>query len=131
MYDTKTAMAAADATLVLVDAVSGVEVQTEKVWQFAEEFEQPRVLLINKLDRENASFDRALEAIQEAFGRHCVPVYLPIGAERDFTGVVDVVHMKAYTYEPNGSGKGQGDTDSRRACSAGERDARTACRACG
>ncbi len=107
MYDTKTAMAAVDATLVLVDAVGGVEVQTEKVWQFAEEFKQPRVLYINKLDRENSSFDRTLEAIQEAFGRHCVPVSLPIGAERDFIGVIDVVHMKAYSYEPNGNGKGK------------------------
>ncbi|MCL4794585.1 MAG: elongation factor G [Bryobacteraceae bacterium] len=107
MYDTKTAMAAADATLVLVDAVGGVEVQTEKVWQFAEEFNQPRVLYINKLDRENSSFDRTLEAIQEAFGRHCVPVSLPIGAERDFAGVIDVVHMKAYSYEPDGNGKGK------------------------
>lgn len=107
MYDTKTAMAAADAALVVVDAVGGVEVQTEKVWQFAEDFNQPRVLFINKLDRENASFDRTLEAVQEAFGRHCVPVALPIGSERDFNGIIDLVHMKAFQYEPNGSGKGK------------------------
>lgn len=107
MYDTKTAMASADAALVLVDAVGGVEVQTEKVWHFAQEFDQPRVLFINKLDRENSSFDRTLEAVQEVFGRHCIPVSLPIGAERDFSGIIDVVHMKAFSYEPNGNGKGK------------------------
>jgi elongation factor G len=107
MYDTKTAMAAADAALVLVDGASGVEVQTEKVWEYAEGFHLPRALFINKLDRERASFDRALESIQEFFGRHCIPVHLPIGEEKNFSGVVDLIQMKAFTYTPDGNGAGK------------------------
>ncbi len=107
MYDTKMAMAAADAALVLVDGISGVEVQTEKVWQFAEEFNLPRAFFINKLDRERSDFDRAVASIQEFFGRHAVPVAIPIGTEKDFKGVVDIVHMKAYVYTPDGDGKGK------------------------
>ncbi len=90
-----------------VDAVAGVEVQTEKVWEFANEFSQPRAIIVNKLDRERASFERAIESINENFGRAAVPVQLPIGAERDFNGVVDLVRMKAYTYTADGDGKGK------------------------
>jgi len=104
--DTKASMVAADAALVVVDGVSGVEVQTEKVWSFAEEFQFPRFLLVNLLDRERADFGRAVESIQETFGRTAVPVQLPIGSERDFKGVVDLISMKAYTYEADGNGKG-------------------------
>src|SRR5215472_10376097 len=105
--DTKAAMAAADAALVVVDGVAGVEVQTEKVWSFCEEFGLPRGVVINKLDRERSSFDRALESVQAVFGRTAVPVHLPLGAERDFTGIVDLVRMKAYTYTADGDGKGK------------------------
>lgn len=107
MYDTKTSMAAADAALIVVDGVSGVEVMTERVWQYAEEFTQPRAFYINKLDRERSDFQRTVEAIQEVFGRPCIPVHLPIGSERDFNGIVDVIHMKAYTYTTDGDGKGK------------------------
>ena len=105
--DTRAALVAADSALVLVDGVAGVEVQTEKVWSFAEEDKLPRAVVINKLDRERAGFQRALESVQEFFGRTAVPVQLPLGAERDFTGVVDLVRMKAYTYTPDGDGKGK------------------------
>jgi elongation factor G len=104
--DTRAALVAADAALVLVDGVAGVEVQTEKVWQFANEYQLPRAVIINKLDRERADFSRALESIQEIFGRAAVPVQIPIGSERDFKGVVDLIRMKAYTYTPDGDGKG-------------------------
>src|SRR5215472_12258822 len=67
--DTKASMIAADAALVIVDGVAGVEVQTEKVWNFAEEFNLPRAIVINKLDRERSSFERALESVQSFFGR--------------------------------------------------------------
>jgi elongation factor G len=107
MYDTKMAMAAADAALVVVDGIAGVEVQTEKVWQFAEEFNLPRAFFINKLDRERSDFDRTVASIQEFFGRHAVPVAIPIGAEKEFKGIVDVIHMKAFTYTPDGDGKGK------------------------
>jgi elongation factor G len=105
--DTKAALAAADSALVLVDGVAGVEVQTEKVWSFAVEDQLPRALVVNKLDRENSSFDRALASIQENFGRVAVPVQLPLGSEREFRGVIDLVKMKCYTYEPGGNGRGK------------------------
>ena len=105
--DTKSALIAADAALVLVDGVAGVEVQTEKVWSFAEEFHLPRAILINKLDRERSSFERSLESVQQFFGRTAIPIHLPIGAERDFKGVVDLVQMKSYTYTNDGDGKGK------------------------
>jgi elongation factor G len=105
--DTRASLVAADAVIVVVDAVSGVEVQTEKVWSFAEANRQPRALVINKLDRERASFSRALESIQARFGRTAVPIHLPIGAEKDFRGVIDLVRMKAFTYTPDGDGKGK------------------------
>lgn len=105
MIDTKTAMAAADSALVVVDGVAGVEVQTERVWGYADEFELPRAVVINKLDRERSSFSRALESVQNAFGRAAVPVEIPIGSERDFRGVIDLIAMKAYEYENDGNGK--------------------------
>ncbi len=105
--DTKASMVAADAALIVVDGVAGVEVQTEKVWSFTEEFKLPRAIIINKLDRERSSFERALESVQSVFGRAAVPIQLPLGAERAFTGVIDLVRMKAYTYTLDGDGKGR------------------------
>jgi elongation factor G len=88
-----------------VDAVSGVEVQTEKVWQAAEEYELPRLVVVNRLDRERASLSRTLDSLNTAFGRTVIPVQLPIGDEKSFKGVVDLVGMKAFVYEADGSGK--------------------------
>ncbi len=105
--DTRAAMVAADAGLLVVDGVAGVEVQTEKVWSFCEEFRLPRAFLINKLDRERASFERTLENVQSVFGRTAVPIQLPIGGERDFSGMVDLIRMKAYSYTADGDGKGK------------------------
>jgi elongation factor G len=107
--DARAALVAADSTLVLVDGVAGVEVQTEKVWSFADDYKLPRAVVINKLDRERADFERALKSVNENFGRAAVPVQIPIGAEREFKGVVDLVRMKAYTYTPDGDGKGKED----------------------
>ena len=105
--DTRGALAAADSVFVVVDGVAGVEVQTEKVWSFAEEFKLPRAIIINKLDRERSSFERVLGNVQEVFGRLAVPVHLPLGAEKDFKGVVDLIRMKSYTYTNDGNGKGK------------------------
>uniref|UniRef100_UPI003754A395 GTP-binding protein n=1 Tax=Salmonella sp. ZJHZ21_0184 TaxID=3160111 RepID=UPI003754A395 len=80
-YDTKIAMGAADSALVLVDGVAGVEVVTEKVWEYAEGFQLPRAFFVNKLDRERADFQRTVDNIVEIFGRHAVPVQWPIGVE--------------------------------------------------
>src|SRR6185369_2404194 len=105
ILDAKTALRAADAALVVVDGINGVEVQTEKGWSFAEEFDLPRLLVVSKLDKERADFDAAVNSITEAFGRAAVPLQLPIGSESQFQGVIDLVHMRAYTYEKDGSGK--------------------------
>jgi len=107
LIDTQAALVAAEAALVIVDGVAGVEVQTEKVWGYCEEFKLPRAVVINKLDRERSSFDRTLENVQSVFGRTAIPIQLPIGAEREFKGIVDVIRMKAYTYTPDGDGKGK------------------------
>jgi elongation factor G len=103
--ETRASLIAADAALVLVDAVAGVQVVTEKVWDYCTEYSQPRAIVINWMDRELASFDRALESVQEVFGRTVVPLQLPIGAEKQFRGVVDLVSMKALVYTPDGDGR--------------------------
>jgi len=105
--DTRAALVAADAALVVVDGVAGVEVQTEKVWAFMEEFKLPRAIVINKLDRERAEFARTLANVQEVFGRNALPIHIPIGVEREFNGIVDLIRMMAYTYTPDGDGKGK------------------------
>jgi elongation factor G len=105
LSDSLAAMRVADAALVVVDAVSGVEVQTEKVWEAANDYELPRLVVLNRVDRERASLSRTLESLQAAFGRTVIPVQLPIGEEKGFRGVVDLVAMKAYVYQTDGSGK--------------------------
>ena len=105
--DAKAALAAADSALVLVDGVAGVEVQTEKVWSFCEEFKLPRAIIINKLDRERSDFQRALESVHTTFGRTAVPIQIPLGSERDYSGVIDLIGMKAYSYSQGGDGKGK------------------------
>jgi elongation factor G len=106
-HEAKIAMRAAEAALVVVDGVSGVEVVTEKVWQYAEEINLPRVIVVSRMDRERANYETALESLVSAFGRQIVPVQLPIGKEKDLKGVVDLVTMKAYTYDLGGNGKGK------------------------
>ncbi len=107
MHETEGALVAADSALVLVHAVAGVEVQTEKVWGFCDKYALPRVLVVNQMDRDRASFQRTLDALREAYGRTLVPVQLPLGEEKSFRGVIDLVRMKAYTHEAGGSGKGK------------------------
>ncbi|HKB08844.1 MAG TPA: elongation factor G [Candidatus Polarisedimenticolia bacterium] len=103
--DAKAVLRVLDGALVVVDGVAGVEVQTEEAWGYAGEFDLPRLLVVNKLDRENSSFARALESIGRAFGRQAVPIQIPLGAEKTFTGVVDLVANKATVYERDDSGK--------------------------
>src|SRR3954454_15019762 len=105
VMEARTALRVADSAAIVVSGVTGVEVSTERVWKFAEEFELPRLIVINKMDRERASFARTLDALQKKFGKNVVPIQLPIGEEKDFTGVIDLVSMKAYLYSMDGSGK--------------------------
>lgn len=99
------ALRVADCAVVVVDGVKGVEVQTEKTWAYANEFIVPRIMVITKLDKEHADFGAAVESAQKTFSRAIIPFTLPIGKEKDFRGVVDVVHMKAYELGADGQAK--------------------------
>jgi len=105
IQEARGALRVADSALVVVDAVAGVMVQTEKVWAYADEFNLPRMVVVNRMDRDTASFERAMESIHQRLGRICVPIQIPIGAEKKFKGVVDLVQMKAYVFAADGSGK--------------------------
>jgi elongation factor G len=105
MHETEGALLAADAALLLIHGVAGIEVQTEKSWGFCEKYSLPRALVINQMDRDRASFERTLEALHGAFGRSAVPLQLPLGEEKNFRGVIDLVRVKAYLYDSDGSGK--------------------------
>ncbi len=97
--EVKAALRVADAALVVVTAEKGVEVGTELTWQYADERKLPRMVLVNKLDRENTSFEQALESLRNRFGLKVVPLQLPIGEQAGFKGVVDLVTQKGYTFE--------------------------------
>jgi len=99
------AVRVADCGVVVVDGAKGVEVQTEKVWTFANEFILPRMMVVTKLDKEHSDLGIALDSAHKVFNRAIIPFTLPIGKEHDFKGVVDVVHMKAYTFDENGKAK--------------------------
>jgi elongation factor G len=103
--EARASLVAADAALIVVDAVAGVQVVTEKVWDYATEYDLPRAFVINWMDRDLANFERALASIQQVFGRGVVAVQLPIGAERNFRGVVDLISMTAHVYQPDGDGR--------------------------
>ena len=103
--DARAALHVADGAVVVVDAVSGVEVQTEKAWSVCEELSLPRIVAVNRLDRDRASLDRVLESLRQTLGRTIMPIQLPIGEEKSFTGVVDLVSMKAHTFAGDASGK--------------------------
>ena len=105
IQEARGALRVADAAVVVVDAVSGVMVQTEKGWAYADEFQLPRFVVINRMDRDTASFDRSLESVQQTLGRMCVPIQVPIGEEKGFKGVADLISLKAYVYQTDGSGK--------------------------
>jgi elongation factor G len=95
--DVKNAIRVADSVIVVVDAVSGVEVGTELAWEYAQAYQQPIIVTINKLDRENADFERTLNSLKENFPAYkFIPVMLPIGKEASFKGVVNLLTMKAY-----------------------------------
>lgn len=99
------ALRVADCALVVVDGVNGIEVQTEKTWQYANEFLLPRFMVVNKMDKERADFGHALDTAKESFARSIVPFTLPVGQEANFRGVVDVVHQKAYEFDKDGKAK--------------------------
>ncbi len=100
--EVKNAIRVADAVIVVVDAVSGVEVGTEMAWEYAKVYQQPIIVVINKMDRENADFNGALDQLRETFDDHkFIPVMIPIGKEANFSGVINLLTMKAY-YDAGG-----------------------------
>ncbi len=105
IHEAEMVLPAVEAALVVVDAVSGVEVVTERIWHYCDKFALPRAIVCTRMDRDRADFNRVMVSLTAAFGRTVVPVQLPIGAEKNFSGVVDLVKMKAYTYEMGGNGK--------------------------
>jgi elongation factor G len=105
LADTKVAMVAADTGLMVVEAVAGVQVITERVFGYTKQFGVPVIFLLSKLDRDNASFERTVGALQERFGRTAVPIQLPIGETEKFSGVVDLLKLKALRFAADASGK--------------------------
>ena len=111
LYETRAAMLAVEAVLVVVNAQCGIEAVTDRVWKYAAETELPRVLVVNQVDHPKADSrlgrQHMIEQFQERWGRQVVPVQLPIVDEKGFHGVVDLVTMKAFLYEPDGDGRGE------------------------
>ena len=103
----KPALRVTETSVFVVDGVNGVGVQTEKAWEYCNEFKRarPRFFVINKLDKERADFGATLNALRETFSIHCVPFTLPIGSENNFRGIVDVIRMKAYEFDATGKAK--------------------------
>ena len=104
LSDARAALRVVEAAVVVVDAISGVQVSTEKVWTEAETLQLPRLIVCNRLDRDRANLERAVESMHTHLGRNCIPVQMPIGEERGFRGIVDLVSMKAYTFAGDDSG---------------------------
>jgi len=107
LSEARAALRVADGALVVLDAVAGVEVQTEKVWGYAAEHSLPRILVVNRMDRDRASFSRTLQSLEARFGRGVVPVAIPLGEEKGFVGVADLLANRADVYTDDLSGKFQ------------------------
>ena len=105
-YDIKCSLSVVDNAVIVIDAVGGVEFQTQKVWELADEYDLPRAIFINRMDRERANFDKALESIKSSFKKKVTPLCLPVGAEDKFNGIIDLISFKAYSFTDNkGIGK--------------------------
>ena len=107
VHEARMVLPVVDAAIVVVDGVAGVEVVTQRVWNYCEEYKTPRLIVVNRMDRDRANAERVLESLVNAFGRDVIPIELPIGSEKNLSGVVDLVRMKAYAYELGGNGKGK------------------------
>jgi elongation factor G len=103
--EVRAAIRVSEGAVIVVCAASGVEVGTEQVWGYSEEAGLARLIFVNKMDRENADFLRTVAQIQAKFGNKCVPIQLPIGAQNDFQGTIDLLTMKSYTGSPPKEGE--------------------------
>ncbi|RJQ41086.1 MAG: elongation factor G [Nitrospiraceae bacterium] len=96
--DTRGSLKAVDGAVVIVSALSGVKAETEKVWKYACEYEIPRMVFINKMDKESANFPGALDELAQSFGTEGVPLQIPIGSGETFSGIINLINMKAYRF---------------------------------
>jgi len=96
LEDTRGCLRAVDGALVIVSAISGVKAETQKIWKYASEYELPRMVFVNKMDKDMANFSRALGDIEKTFGSEGLPLQIPIGAGESFQGVVDLIKMRAF-----------------------------------
>jgi elongation factor G len=99
LHDTRNCMRILGGAVMIVSAINGVKAQTHKIWQWANEYEVPMLAFVNKMDRERANFLRAVDDMEKMLGSRGVPVNIPIGAEDDFRGIIDLVNMKARIYQ--------------------------------
>jgi len=102
--DTRACMRALDGVVIILSAISGVKAQTEEIWSWANEFEIPRIAFVNKMDRERASFFRAIDDMEKNLGARGVAIQIPMGAEAAFEGVIDLITMRGHRYAKDGSG---------------------------
>src|SRR6202167_3694769 len=111
VHEARAALLPVEAAVVVVNAAGGVEAMTRRVWKFSEEFNLPRMIVVDQMDHPRADSERTLNALRENFGRQVVPVQLPIvegnGQNPVFRGVVDLITMEAFVYEPDGTGCGR------------------------
>lgn len=98
LEETRGCLRAVDGAVVIVSAISGVKAETQKIWKYASEFELPRLVFVNKMDKENASFLRAVGDVEKAFEMEAIPLNYPIGSGEKFTGIVDLISNKAYKF---------------------------------
>ncbi|WP_022850122.1 elongation factor G [Limisalsivibrio acetivorans] len=98
LHETKAAVSAVGGAVVIASAITGIKAETQRVWQFADENELAKIIFVNKMDKDRADFYRALGDIEQSFGVVPLPLFLPIGKEDNFKGIVDLVKMKAYVY---------------------------------
>lgn len=107
VHEARAAMLPVEAALVVVNAANGPEAMTDRVWKYADEFNLPRVVVMNQMDHPRAELEKTLEAMRSRYGRHLIPVQLPIVDDKGFQGVVDLVTMQAFSYTLNGDGHGK------------------------
>ncbi len=107
VHEAKLVLPVVDAAIVVVDGVAGVEVVTQRVWNYCEEYQTPRLIVASRMDRDRADAERVLESLTNAFGRSVIPLELPIGKEKNFRRRSRSGDLKAYTYELGGNGKGK------------------------
>jgi elongation factor G len=98
LHETKAALSAVGGAVVIASAITGVKAETERVWKFADQFDLSKIIFVNKMDKERADFFRALGDIEQSFNVKAIPLFLPIGKEDTFKGIIDLIKMKAYIY---------------------------------